>query len=50
MPRKSPYTDAQKSKIIHAAIAALKDGKWKDAHAAAEAEGFKGGLPAGCRI
>jgi hypothetical protein len=44
MPRKSQYSDEQKTKIIQAARAALKTGKWSDALKAAQDEGFKGGL------
>lgn len=45
MPRQSQYSEEQKSKIIHAAIAARARGSWADALDAAKAEGYKGGLP-----
>jgi hypothetical protein len=45
MPRQSQYSDEQKSKIVHAAIAARAKGKWADALDAAKSEGYKGGLP-----
>lgn len=44
MPRKSQYTEAQKSAIIQAAVSGKAKGKWSDALEAAKAEGFKGGL------
>jgi len=45
MPRKSPYSDAQKAGIHEAVKTARKTGTWTDAHKAAKDKGFKGSLP-----